>query len=74
MTFEGGIEMAIRLGGDTDTRAAITGAILGAKFGFDGVPLMLKNHVYQGTELSYLDRELFNSRVSREGQDTKTSL
>jgi ADP-ribosylglycohydrolase len=36
--FEQGVVAAIRGGGDTDTRGAITGAILGARFGLEGIP------------------------------------
>jgi ADP-ribosylglycohydrolase len=40
-SYTEGIQMAVRAGGDTDTRAAIVGAILGAKFGLGeekGIP------------------------------------
>lgn len=74
LDFERGIELAVRLGGDADTRGAITGAILGAKFGLEGIPLPLKNHVFKGNELAYMDQELFSARVRRHGQETKTSL
>jgi len=36
--FEAALEAVVRAGGDTDTNAAITGALLGAVFGEDGVP------------------------------------
>lgn len=36
--FESGIVNAIARGGDTDTNAAIAGALLGARFGLDGIP------------------------------------
>lgn len=39
--FVGGVEAAIRGGGDTDTRGAITGAILGARLGRDAIPKSL---------------------------------
>lgn len=38
VNFEEGISATIRQGGDTDTNAAIAGALLGAKFGFSGIP------------------------------------
>lgn len=37
-SFEDGIERAIRIGGDTDTYAAVAGALLGAKFGHQAIP------------------------------------
>lgn len=36
--FHDGIEKCIRIGGDTDTYAAIAGGLLGAHFGHDGIP------------------------------------
>ncbi len=36
--FRGGVEEVVRLGGDTDTTAAITGALLGATVGESGIP------------------------------------
>lgn len=37
-TFEDGINAIIASGGDTDTNAAIAGALLGARFGFSAIP------------------------------------
>ena len=36
--FRGAVEAAVRLGGDTDTVAAIAGALAGAEAGLDGLP------------------------------------
>lgn len=36
--FADGIERAIRIGGDTDTYAAVAGALLGARFGYQAIP------------------------------------
>jgi len=36
--YRGGITTVVRLGGDTDTVAAIVGAIIGARTGKDGIP------------------------------------
>jgi ADP-ribosyl-[dinitrogen reductase] hydrolase len=38
-SFESGIEIAIRVGGDTDTYAAIAGGLLGAYYGYDAIPI-----------------------------------
>lgn len=38
-TFAEGIEMAVRVGDDTDTYAAIAGGLLGAHYGYDAIPL-----------------------------------
>jgi ADP-ribosylglycohydrolase len=37
-SFEAGIEMAVRVGGDTDTYAAIAGGLLGAHYGYAAIP------------------------------------
>lgn len=37
-SFAQGIELAVRVGGDTDTYAAITGGLLGAYYGYDAIP------------------------------------
>ncbi len=37
-SFAGAVQMAVRLGGDTDTVAALTGALAGAKYGLEGIP------------------------------------
>jgi ADP-ribosylglycohydrolase len=36
--YRGGVTAVVRLGGDTDTAAAILGAIIGARVGKDGIP------------------------------------
>lgn len=36
--FRDGIERAVRYAGDTDTQAAVAGALLGARFGVDAIP------------------------------------
>lgn len=38
-SFADGIEKAVRIGGDTDTYAAIAGGLLGAYYGYDAIPL-----------------------------------
>lgn len=37
-SFADGIDISIRVGGDTDTYAAIAGGLLGAHFGYDAIP------------------------------------
>jgi ADP-ribosyl-[dinitrogen reductase] hydrolase len=37
-SFRDGITNVVRTGGDTDTNAAVAGALLGAKFGIDNIP------------------------------------
>lgn len=37
-SFREGVETVVRLGGDTDTNAAVAGALLGARFGASSIP------------------------------------
>jgi ADP-ribosylglycohydrolase len=37
-SFASGIEYAVRIGGDTDTYAAIAGGLLGAYYGYEAIP------------------------------------
>ncbi|BFO22054.1 hypothetical protein SHKM778_84420 [Streptomyces sp. KM77-8] len=37
-SFEEAVRAAVDLGGDTDTVAAVTGALAGAVYGVDGIP------------------------------------
>ncbi|MEV5445571.1 ADP-ribosylglycohydrolase family protein [Streptomyces sp. NPDC052644] len=37
-TFEGALRAAVDLGGDTDTVAAVTGGLAGARYGLDAIP------------------------------------
>ena len=44
-TFAEGIEIAVRVGGDTDTYAAIAGGLLGAYYGYEAIPLEWRNTI-----------------------------
>ena len=43
-----GVETIIRAGGDTDTNAAVAGAVLGARWGFDSIPIDLIHYFWFG--------------------------
>ena len=45
-TYSEGIENVIRAGGDTDTNAAVAGAVLGAKWGLTGIPLHILDFLW----------------------------
>ncbi len=51
---------AIKAGGDTDTTAAIVGALFGAKLGMRGINKELANAVEQSDRLIELDSQLYN--------------
>lgn len=55
---------AVFLGGDTDSRAAITGAIAGTLYGLEGIPKKYIDGVEASAELQDLDIKLFKSRAS----------
>ena len=44
-SFSDGIEKAVRIGGDTDTYAAIAGGLLGAYYGYDAIPEDWRNAI-----------------------------
>jgi ADP-ribosylglycohydrolase len=58
-TFEAAVIAAIDLGGDTDTVAAVTGGLAGARYGVDAIPhrwtRKLHGHVPGSAELWRLD-------------------
>jgi len=56
--FRDGVIDAVKLGGDSDTRGAIAGAILGARFGLEGIPDEYKTGLLRFDDLAKLDRDL----------------
>lgn len=57
--FRDSVVEAVKMGGDADTRAAITGAIMGAKLGFDGIPKEYIKGVEDTDLLFNMDQALF---------------
>jgi ADP-ribosyl-[dinitrogen reductase] hydrolase len=57
-SFRDGVIAAVKLGGDADTRGAIAGAILGARFGLEGIPDEYKTGLLQFDSLLQLDQKL----------------
>jgi ADP-ribosyl-[dinitrogen reductase] hydrolase len=54
---------AVKAGGDTDTTAAIAGAMAGAFYGLDGIPDEYKDGVENFEELCSLDEQLVNIEI-----------
>jgi ADP-ribosylglycohydrolase len=54
--------MAVRAGGDTDTTAAVVGALAGTYYGLDGIPDHFKS-VENFDLLNALNEELINIEV-----------
>lgn len=49
--FYSGLRAVIEQGGDADTNGAVTGALLGIKFGFKGLPEELVNNLIEKERL-----------------------
>lgn len=62
-SFADGIKMAVKLGGDCDTRAAITGAVLGTRLGLEGIPEYYKDDLKDLEIFESLDYVMWQPRV-----------
>lgn len=69
-SFEEAIVTAVGLGGDTDTTAAVTGALAGAHYGYEAIPNRWRNTVQHREELKTLAGRLFeiSEETSRQTQ------
>ncbi|MEU6476102.1 ADP-ribosylglycohydrolase family protein [Streptomyces sp. NPDC047017] len=65
------LEAAVRAGNDTDTVAAIAGALLGARWGCSGVPLEWQRAVHGRPGLTGADLVRLAVRTVRGGQDDR---
>ena len=59
--FRGAVEMAVRAGGDTDTTAAIVGALAGSFYGLESIPEEFRYRVENYDLLRALDEELVSA-------------
>lgn len=59
-SFPEAMELAIRGGGDTDTVAAMVGALAGAYYGLDGIPESFIAPIEDKDRIMELDEKLFN--------------
>lgn len=57
------MEMAIRIGGDTDTRAALTGALTVAKHGCEVIPVELEHGLKNHQKINEIEEQLWNIHV-----------
>jgi ADP-ribosyl-[dinitrogen reductase] hydrolase len=62
-SFQEAVVMAVRAGGDTDTTAAIVGALAGTYYGLEGIPEEYKNQVENFELLQGLTDELLNIEI-----------
>jgi ADP-ribosyl-[dinitrogen reductase] hydrolase len=56
--YRDAVEMAVRFGGDTDSVASITGAMAGAHYGMEGIPVAYLAQLEKAHEIQELDRVL----------------
>lgn len=59
-TFEAGVLLAVNLGDDADTTAAIYGQLAGALYGVDAIPDRWRRQVVMGDRIEELADELFD--------------
>ncbi|MEU6405401.1 ADP-ribosylglycohydrolase family protein [Streptomyces sp. NPDC046985] len=69
--FQLALEAAVRTGNDTDTVAAITGALLGARWGSSAVPLAWQNKVHGWPTNTSADLIRLAVLTARAGQDDR---
>lgn len=61
--FKDAVVMAVKAGGDTDTTAAIVGALAGTYYGLEGIPSEYKDQVENFQLLQDLTDELVNNTI-----------
>jgi len=62
-SFAEGIELAVRVGGDTDTYAAIAGGLLGAYYGYDAIPQDWKDTILGHDQMVSYGQQIYDLRV-----------
>lgn len=64
-SFAHGIELAVKVGGDTDTYGAIAGGLLGAYYGYEAIPQAWRNTILgHDVMVSYAD-QIYERRCSQ---------
>ncbi len=54
--FESALVTVVNLGGDTDTNAAVTGSLIGAQYGLEGIPQRWREKVKQRDETNVVEK------------------
>ncbi len=60
-SFEEGVKLAVNLGDDTDTTAAVFGQVAGAYYGVEGIPQKFLEDLWDKKTIEKLAIDLFNS-------------
>jgi ADP-ribosyl-[dinitrogen reductase] hydrolase len=63
-SFAEGIELAIRVGGDTDTNAAIAGGLLGAKYGYEEIPPAWREGILGHNAMVRFAEDLYDMKLT----------
>jgi ADP-ribosylglycohydrolase len=61
-TFKESVVTSVLLGGDTDSRACITGTMSGTYLGLEGIPKEYVNEVEDSERIQKLDKELAENK------------
>ena len=64
-SFRDGIEIAVRVGGDTDTYAAIAGGLLGAHFGYGGIPEEWRRTILGHNKMCIYAEQILKKRMGK---------
>ncbi len=64
--FRAALAAVLKCGGEVDVAAGVTGAVLGARLGTDGIPARLKKNVMYVDELVAAADRLFDARMVKE--------
>jgi ADP-ribosylglycohydrolase len=62
-SFEEGVRLAVNLGDDTDTTAAVFGQIAGSYYGVENIPESMLNDLWDKELIESVAIKLFNSIV-----------
>lgn len=62
-SFDEGVKMAVNLGDDTDTTAAVFGQVAGAFYGIQSIPAPMLNDLWDKSLIEKLALDLFNSNT-----------
>lgn len=62
-SFEEGVKMAVNLGDDTDTTAAVFGQLAGAYYGVQSIPAQMLQDLWDKAVIEDLALKLFNSKI-----------
>lgn len=72
--FEQGLNIIVKLGGDSDTNGAIGGCLLGAKFGLSGIPSNWRSELNKSYLIASQAEKLLDSSMTTEEQEYREGI